>query len=220
MSGVEDLFQRVGEGGWLVIADRLPSLSGDFASMNERIVTHADISFSPFLIHSESEADDSVVPFVDDIEGLLGVKVEVLSLGEAQFAEVAQPGLYVLAGGTATEWITALKTTKLGDALRFALDEGALLIAAGGAAEAMGAWAIVKGMEDVIEGLNWLPGAIVLTWLDDPVTSKRVRSLLALSDPLYAIGIADGRLFAFGPQGEVEMWGVDHPTLALGAGWR
>lgn len=220
MSGIEDLFQRIGEGGWLVIADRLPALSGDFAALTERIVTHVDISLSPFLIHAESQVDNSVLPFVNDLEELLEIKVEVLNLGEAQYAEVAQPSLYVLVGGMASEWVTALKTSKLGDALRSALDEGALIIAVDGAAEAMGAWSIVKGGEGAIEGLNWLPGAIVLPWLDDPATSGRVRKLLALPEPLYAIGIADGRLFAIGPHGEVEMWGVDHPTLALGAGWR
>lgn len=220
MSGIEDLFQRIGEGGWLVIADRLPALSGDFATLTERIVTHVDISLSPFLIYADSEVDDTVLPFVEDLEDLLEIKVEVISLGEAQFAEVAQPGLYVLVGGTALNWITALKTSRLGDALRSALDEGALILATGGASEALGAWAIVKGGEGAIEGLNWLPGAIVLSWLDDPATSERVRKLLALSEPLYAIGIADGRLFAIGPHGEVEMWGVDRPTLALGAGWR
>lgn len=220
MSGVEDLFQRIGEGGWLVIADRLPAFSGDFATLTERIVTHVDISLSPFLVHADSEVDDSVLPFVHDLEELMEVKVEVLNLGEAQFAEVAQPGLYVLVGGMASEWINALKTSRLGEALRSALDEGALIIAAGGVAEAMGTWAIGQGGEDAIEGLNWLPGAIVLPWLDDPATSRRVRKLLARSEPLYAIGIADGRLFALGPHGEVETWGVDHPTLTLGAGWR
>jgi hypothetical protein len=141
-------------------------------------------------------------------------------LYEAQHAKVAQPGLFILTGGTATEWINALGTSQLGDALKDALNEGALIIAADGAAAALGSWVLERGDENAVEGLGWLPGAIVLPWLDDPARSDQVRALLALPEPLYAIGIAGGKLFAYGPEDRVELWGVSPPTLALGVGWR
>lgn len=220
MSVVGDVFLRIGDEGWLVIADQLPALGGDFATLSERVISHVDISYSPFIIYAGTEIDEATLLFVEDIEGLLGISVESLPLNEAQYAEVAQPGLYILTGGAASDWINALGTSKLGDALKSALDEGALVIAADGAAAALGSWVLERGGEGAMEGLEWLPGAIVLPWLDDPANSDRVRALLARSEPLYAIGIANGRMFAFGPEGKVELWGVAPPTLALGVGWR
>lgn len=220
MSGVGDIFLRVGEQGWLVIADTLPALSGEFADLADRILAHVDISYSPFLIYADYDASEPEAPFVEDVEEILGISVERVAIHEAQHVKAAQPGLYILAGGVASDWINALGTSPLGDALKGALDEGALIITAGGAAAALGSWVLELGDDNAISGLNWLPGAIVLPWLSDPADSDRVRALLALPEQLYAIGIAEGRFFAFGPQGRAEVWGASPPTVALGAGWR
>lgn len=220
MSGVDDVFLRIGDEGWLVIADCLPGLSGDFAQLADRVIAHVDISYPPFLIYADDEDEAPGLPFVEDVEGILGIGIERVALPDAQNVQVAQPGLFILSGGVASDWINALGTSKLGDALQVALEEGALIFAAEGAAAALGTWVIERGDDIPTEGLGWLPGAIVLPWLDDPANSDRVRALLALSEPLYAIGIANGRLLAFGPRGQVEVWGVSPPTLALGAGWR
>ncbi len=220
MRGLRDVFLRIGDEGWLVVVDRLPQLGGEISVLSERVITNVDISYPPFIIYAGSELDDAAGSFLEEIEGLLSVSVESLSLYEAQHAEVAQPGLFILTGGTATEWINALGTSQLGDALKDSLNEGALIIAADGAAAALGSWVLERGDENAVEGLGWLPGAIVLPWLDDPARSDQVRALLALPEPLYAIGIAGGRLFAYGPENRVELWGVSPPTLALGVGWR
>jgi hypothetical protein len=220
MSLVEDVFLRIGGQGWLAIADSLPPLGGDFAAFSERVISHVDISYSPFLIYADTEIEESIQPFIEDIEGLLGISIESLPLNEAQYAEVAQPGLFILTGGAASDWINALGTSQLGEALKHALAEGALIIAADGAAASLGSWVLERGAEGEIKGLGWLPGAIVLPWLDDPANSDRVRTILARSEPLYAIGIANGRMFAFGPDGRAELWGAAAPTLTLGVGWR
>jgi hypothetical protein len=220
MSGIGDVLLRIGDEGWLVIADNLPSLSGEFAQLADRIIAHVDISYSPFLIYAGDEGEDPDLPFVEDVEGILGVRIEHVPLQEAQNVQVVQPGLFILTGGIASDWINALGTSQLGEALQGALNEGALIFAAEGAAASLGSWVLERGEESATGGLEWLPGAIVLPWLDDPANSERVRALLAHSEPLYAIGIANGRLLAYGPHGQVEVWGVSPPTLALGAGWR
>jgi hypothetical protein len=220
MSGVGEMFRRIEGDGWLVVADRLPSLEGEFAALGERVINHVDISYSPFCIFVEEEIEPSTSAFIDDIEVLLGVSVERLRLSEAQYVETAQPGLFILSGGTGPDWINVLGTSLFGEAMKKALLEGALIIAVNAAASVLGSWVLERGGQSAVEGLNWLPGAIVLPWLDDPANSDRVRSLLSLPDQLYALGIVDGKMFAFGPEGQVENWGNDAPTLVLGAGWR
>ncbi len=220
MNGVGDLFRRIEGDGWLVVADRLPSMEGEFAALGERVINHVDISYSPFCIFVDEEIEPSTSAFIDDIDALFGVSVERLRLSEAQYVETAQPGLYILSGGTESDWINVLGTSLFGEALKKALLEGALIIAVNAAASALGSWVLEREGPSAVEGLNWLPGAIVLPWLDDPANSDHVRSLLSLNDQLYALGIADGKMFAFGPEGQVEIWGNDAPTLVLGVGWR
>jgi len=71
----------------------------------------------------------------------------------------------------------------------------------------------------LVPGLGWLPGAIVLLGETDPMECAEVRDGLGGPGKKYALGLPPGAILAIGPEGEAEVWGDVRPTLALGRGW-
>ena len=74
-----------------------------------------DISYSPFLIYGGDEVEKPNLPFIEDVEGILGMRIELVPLREAQNVQVVQSGLVILTGGDASDWINALGTSQLGE---------------------------------------------------------------------------------------------------------
>jgi hypothetical protein len=219
VSQASKVLQRIAGSGWIVLSDKLPTFGEEFPELASLLLEHADLSLSPFFISSSDDESPALDRTSSDLEILLDVEVERLSLKEAQYAQTAQSGLFVLSGGDAVDWVNALATSNLGNALREALTDGSLILAADAAAAAMGTWVVEIGRDDPIQGLDWLPGALILPWLDDPIDSELVRSLLTNHEQLYAMGINGGRIVAYGPEGEFQLWGGSSPTVVLGSGW-
>jgi len=219
MKTAENIFRRLPGDGWLVIVDELPEFGGEFSFLGDHLIRHSNLSYSPIHITINTENDPISSALIDDLEIILDVQVETVELADASLVESAGAGLFILSGGDATSWIDSLASSALGSAMKEAIRDGALLFAAGGAASALGSWAVDDLSAQPIPGLDWLPGAIVLPWINDPAESNSVRELLAKREAAYALGLAKGRLFAFGPHGQVEVWGGAAPTVVLGSDW-
>ena len=203
----------------MVIVDELPAFGGEFSFLADHLISHTNLSYSPIHITIKTEDGRDSAALIDDLELLLDVTVETVDLEDVRLVESAAPGLLILSGGDAKSWITALGLSPLGSALKQAIQDGALLFAADAAALALGSWAVESVAAEPIPGLEWLPGAIVLPWIDDPAEAESVRDLLEKQEAAYALGLAKGRLFAFGPHGQVEVWGGAKPIVVLGSDW-
>lgn len=213
------MLQRIGGSGWIALTDRLPTFNEDFPELATHLLDHTDISLTPFMISSDDEPGASMEQASADIEILLGVETERLTLSEARHVQSAESGLFLLTGEDASAWVDALLTSNLGNALREALYSGALIFAVDAVASALGEWVLVGDLDEPRRGLEWLPGAMILPRFRDPAESETVRSWLAGHERLYALGLAGGGIVAFGPDGEFQLWGGDSPTVALGSGW-
>ena len=220
MTDSSRLFQRPRGEGWLVLADRPPILGGEYANLANSLLLHADLSYQPLCILGDNVKYPTLPGFIADLQTLLDVEVAVERLEDARSWDVLNPGILVLAGGKAEDWVRTLEETNLGVLILQGFVDGLLLIAIDTAAAALGSWVLEEGSDSPFPGLNWLVGSIVLPWIADPAELDIVRSVLARTEPLYAIGLEGGRVFALGPGGEVELWGVDAPTIVLGSGWR
>ena len=219
MKTAEDILRRLPGDGWLVIVDELPEFGGEFSFLADHLMRHSNLSYSPTHITMKTKNGRNSSTLIDDLETILDVHVETVDLEAARPVESVAPGLLILSGGDAKSWITALGSSTLGSAIKEAIHDGALLFAADAAASALGSWVVESLSAEPIPGLDWLPGAIVLPWINNPAESISVRELLAKREAAYALGLARGRLFAFGPHAQVEVWGGATPTVVLGSDW-
>jgi hypothetical protein len=214
------LFQRPRGEGWLVLADQPPSLGGEYANLANSLLVNADLSYQPLCIVADDKEDQMLVNFIRDLQFLLGIEMAVERLEDAKDWDALDPGIVILAGGKAESWVEALGETHFGVLVLQGLLNGLLLMPIGSAAAAIGLWVLEESHVSPYPGLNWLVGSIVLPWTAEPAEFENVRAILAGPEPLYAIGLAAGRMIALGPRGEVELWGADSPAIVLGSGWR
>jgi hypothetical protein len=215
-----NVFQRPRGEGWLVLSDHVPSLEGEFSELANSLLTHADLSYRPLCILAGKTGDSLLQKFLIDLEVLLNVEIIVVTLQDVGDWDLIHPGILILSGGKPEEWVTALGETHVGVLILEAFQDGLLLFAADAAASGLGSWVLGEADNSPFPGLNWLVGSLVLPWAKDPAENESVRSVLLKPEPLYAMGLAGGRIIALGPSGEVQLWGVDAPTIVLGSGWR
>ncbi len=94
-----------------------------------------------------------------------------------------------------------------------------MIVAIGPAAAAIGTWTVPTSEDDIVPGLKWLPGALILPGEPAPADLDKVRTLLEDQPKAYALGLREASLVAFGPEGQIEVWGDAQPRLILGSGW-
>ncbi len=220
MNESSNLFQRPKGEGWLVLADQPPSLGSQYSSLADSLLLSADLSYQPLCILGDEGNDLGLAEFIMDLQVLLGVDMAVERLDDTKNWDTLDPGIVILAGGNPEDWLEALGETHLGVLILQGLLNGLFLMSIGPAASALGSWVVEESHSSPVPGLNWLVGCIVITWTAEPAEFEIIRSILTASEPLYAMGLAGGRIIALGPDGEVELWGADPPSIVLGSGWR
>jgi hypothetical protein len=135
--------------------------------------------------------------------------------GEASIEEdLAEASLILLPDvAPPLEYIQALGDTDAGEFLLAALDGGAILVAEGAAAEAMGE-AAGEGSSPV-GGLGWIPRAVIHTHF----SPDKDLTILQKRKDLFRIGLSPRTALALGPNDEREIWGDIPPTITFGRGW-
>ena len=220
MTESRTILQRPKGEGWLVVADRIPAFEGEFSDLANALLGHADLSYRPLCILADEAMNPILKKFLTDLEILLNVEIATVTLQDVENWDILNPGILILTGGKPEDWVTTLGDSHVGVLILQALSEGLLLFATDSAASGMGTLVLEEMDERPYLGLNWLVGSLILPWTNAPAENEVVRSILSGFDPLYAMGLAGGRILALGPNGEVELWGVDAPTIVLGSGWR
>ncbi len=143
--------------------------------------------------------------------------------------EISEATLILLPdGATANLYVEALGETDAGEFLLSALDDGAVIVAAGSAAEAMGELIAepdgdrlpdLRGGDDGhragTPALGWIPSAIIQSHfsvgIPIPASLKR--------KDLFRLGLPDGVSLALGPGDEREIWGEEKPVITFRGWW-
>ena len=129
---------------------------------------------------------------------------------------LAQAGLVYLGDGLAQQLITALSDTPALDALAAAYEAGAVVVAAGAAACALGA----RGMcEQEIAGWGWLPDALICPHL---VEASTLREAVKAHPECLGLGIPQDTALALGPDNQVQTLSASgqQVTVVLGYHFR
>jgi hypothetical protein len=215
----EDIFQRETEAGWVIVSSDVPRLGGPYSDLPERLLSKMDLSRLCVCVAAGEILTPDLDAFLEDIEILLGTPVSLWRLEEEPPAEMAGAGLLILVGGIVEEWTAGLDNTLMGELVLQSLNQGGVIFAIGSAAAAMGTWAFPTIEDDIAPALQWLPGALILPGEASPSDLDNVRQLLEDQPKAYALGLSEASLVAFGPAGEIEVWGEAQPRLILGSGW-
>jgi len=213
------IFRRPRGQGWLVLTDSPPLLGGGYSELANSLLANADLSYQPLCIMGDDGMSEGLENFLFDLQTLLDIELVITRLDEIKDWDTIDPGIVILVGGKSREWVKALNETHMGLLILQGLMDGMLLLSIGTAAASLGSWVFEESEASPSPGLNWLIGSIILFWTAEPAKYEVIRSTLKNQEPLYALGLAGGRMIALGPRGEVQFWGVDRPNLLLGSGW-
>ncbi len=213
------LFRRIGRAGLIVLAGQVPTIGEDYPGLAHRLLEHVDLGKPVVALLGARAVSGEVYTLLDDLEDLVGMPVARLIPEEVPFDVLAGSGMVLLLEGEPARWVQAMRSTpEIARGVLTMLDRDGLLLAAGGAAGAMGTWAL-EG-ETVSGGLAWLPGAMIVPGVDEPAEVPAVIEVLQQEPLGYALGLPAGAVLALGVGGSLETWGEARPTLVLGKGWR
>jgi hypothetical protein len=206
--------------GWVMLTGAVPSIGGAFPDLADHLLERIDPSRPPLGLTGGSGRSQKMEAFMEDLDVLIEVEGVVLALGEETEQHIENAGMIVLAGGKILEWLQAFERGDLEQRLIEFLKMGNLLIAAGTPAAVFGSWTQAEDGSPLKNGLEWIPGAIVMPGIGEPAEIPEVNELLASSERLFALGLPPETALAVGPGGEVEVWSLAAPKLVLGKGWR
>ena len=133
---------------------------------------------------------------------------------------LTQAGLVYLGGGSAQRLVEMLSGTPALDALAAAFEAGAVVVAEGEAACALGAWGLC-GDGSFRAGWGWLPDALIRPSFDDAAASALREAIKSASECL-GLGIPQDVALALGPENQVQTLSVSgqQVTVVLGPRFR
>ncbi len=223
MSDAFPVFRTPGSEGWLVLSNSVPRLGNETPMLMERLLALIDLSYPPLCLTLGSISSDDMDDFLDDYKTLTGVDVTIFDLWDLNYQEtiaaVSKAGFVILAGGLALDWVMQIDPDGLGKSAADFLQKDRLIMVIGSIMESLGSWVYSPLEGDTKPGLNWIPDAMVLPDQDAPMQDEDVRAWLRDHGRVYAIGLSQDAIFALGSQGQVEVWSVAEPVIALGKGW-
>jgi len=221
MTRDEEVFARARPWlGWLVISGGIPATRPDVQSISERLLKTVDPSLAPVWIDPEGEPAPGLEDMIEDMELLLSAPIERLEPGDDMPGAEIEVGLILIVGRNLDRWLETLGSTPAGDWVADRLDAGVVVFAGAAAAAVLGDRIFPDGADSPgCPGLGWLPGAVLLPGVSDPVDYPEVREYLTKTDHSYALGLQEGTAVAIGPQGQVEVWTGEPPRIVLGRGW-
>jgi hypothetical protein len=126
--------------------------------------------------------------------------------------------MLLMVGGDVPSWIDVLDPLRSDLDIDSLLGEGRIVFAMGPASSALGSW-FFSGDEEPTVGLGWLTGAIILPEVEKPGEIPSIKEFLSQHKFSYALGLPSGAVLALGPKGEIEVWGIASPAVALGIAW-
>ncbi len=155
---------------------------------------------------------DRLLDDIADLGAPSGYQVDVFGEDDETLQDkLAQAGMIVITGGDSPAEVRgALRGSPL-DGIEAAYANGAILLLEGHAATAFGAWIIDSEIE---AGLEWLEGAAVLTGVDQ--AAVYALPVFEAQPTAIAVAIMPGSALALGPDGQIEKWGEQQVTVALG----
>ncbi len=198
--------------GWLILAGGAQEETR--AQVLSRLAADGALVIVSF---GSSAVAEFVLADFEDLGAPPGYVVDVVSESDEDIRlKISEAGIVVLSAvyGDPDEVRSALLGAAL-QGMEEAHSNGAVLLAEGAAAQALGAWILHDGA--VPEGLSWLENAVIE--LGPPPVGGDTLSVLESHPEGVAVVLAEDAALALGPDGEVELWGSREVAVTLGAAY-
>lgn len=202
--------------GWLILAGGGTPDSEDNLNIDARMLSRT-VSQGPLAYvwaAGDIEAADRHMDSLRDLGARTGYLVDILAEeDDVLFRQLSEAGLIIVADGPHRD---ALRAALVGVALHGIEDafrRGATLAVIGHSAALFGAH--VAERDGVSDGFGWLSHALIMPAFV-PDHADHLRALVSQVPAAYGLGLGEGAALAFGPQGEVEVWGNAAITVSLG----
>jgi hypothetical protein len=163
--------------------------------------------------------EDSADALMDDMEDLgapTGYLVNVIVDDDDTLrAQLEDASVIVIdASVTADQWRSNL-IGAAAEGIQGALSRGAVVLAEGTGAEALGGY-LINEHGQFAHGLSWLENALILTNTVSLGDSDLAHALLDAKPDAIAIAIGTGSALALSGDGRIEVWGERQVAIALG----
>ena len=157
---------------------------------------------------------DETLADLEDLGAPAGYLVDVIAEPDEDIVvKIGEAGVVVISAAGDPDELRSALTGAAMQALDQAFQNGAVVLAEGAAAQAMGAWLLSDGFTS--DGFAWLEDAVIE--LGPPPVGGDALALLESHPEGLAMTMAEDAAVAFGPDGQVELWGSRRVAVTLGA---
>ena len=199
--------------GWLVLSGSADPLSEIRAQALSRCSAGGAIAYVS-LAHDGGDA------LLDDMAELGAPAGYVVDLRDpdnnALHERLRSAGMIVIEAGADAEDLRSLMTQTVTHALKQALDQGALLLCEGLAAELAGS-EVMGALGELRSGLGLVQDAIIAADAISLADAPGAQYVLADQPDAVFIAIPSGAALALGPERQIETWGGRSVTVSLGS---
>ncbi len=211
-----NIFHWRGGRGWLVLSGGGSSADSDAASSIEAHMLGRTTSQGPLAYiwaASDIETADQDMDALRELGARTGYLVDILSEDDETLStQLSEAGVIILGNGPQYDVLHDALPGVVMDAIASAFERGATVYAIGRSAMLFGAFS-PRG-DAFTTGLTWLAGAIIMANYK-PENAALLRDYVHGSGAAYGLGLGHSSAIAFGPSGEVEVWGNRAITVTL-----
>lgn len=217
--------------GWLLLAGggELEETADITRAAIEIIPDESPVVFVPATGPTQEAGRDEgaqVIAQIESLGGPAGYVAPIYTRADAADPKNARrlmnAGLIYLGDGQTQRLVETLSDTPALDALQSAHRAGAVVLAMGHAAGALGAWFVGAAPGSALSrGWGWLPDAIICPLFDDGV-APALRAAIRSHAECVGLGVPRGVALALGPGNQVQTQsaGALQATVVLGARFR
>lgn len=211
--------------GWLILSGggELEDLSDTHRAAIDAMGDESPAVFLPTASATPDKGrgrGELVMEQIEELGGPIGYVAPIFSRTDASDAKnvrrLTQAGLIYLGNGQAHKLIEILNDTPTLGALAAAYQAGAVIVAEGQAACALGAWGLcAEG--NAITGWGWLPDALICPAFDD---APALRQAIKARPECLGLGIPKGVALALGPENQVQTLSASGQQVTVVLGHR
>lgn len=200
--------------GWLVLAGQTPA--SDAVRARALAIMAADGGVAYLATRGVDPAVEQIMSDMEDLGAPSGYIVDVLTEDDSLIhSRLAEASMVVIGGDSS---VTNVRSALLGAAaagIQEAFENGAVVLVEGLAAMAFGAWLLLDNGQ-INTGLGWLSRGLIVPGIASVSESPVTHIVMTAQPSAIAIGVGMGSALALGPDGEVEPWGEQQVSIALG----